>query len=115
MFARAQAIKKPNGVRSFNGTQKEMMVKQRQVHYHNYFCYNGNKNSFSIKLIFGSFGEIMGDEAWQSDNSLSVSIFLKYDKFAKNLYFEGINHLSADRKRFSLHAKIWMVLGMGDL
>ncbi|KAF8015065.1 hypothetical protein BT93_H0758 [Corymbia citriodora subsp. variegata] len=49
MFARAQVIKKPNGVRSRNAMQKEMMVKQ-------------------------SFGEIMGDEAWHSDNSLSEEI-----------------------------------------
>ncbi|KAI3407674.1 uncharacterized protein J3R85_020817 [Psidium guajava] len=49
MFARAQAIKKPNGVRSFTAMQKEMTVKQ-------------------------SFGEIMGVEAWHSDNSLSEGI-----------------------------------------
>lgn len=49
MFARAQVNKKPNGVRSRNAMQKEMMVKQ-------------------------SFGEIMGDEAWHSDNSLSEEI-----------------------------------------
>lgn len=79
MFARTHVNKKPNGVRSCTAMQKEMMVKQRQVHGHIHFCNYGDRNSLFLNLVFGSFGEIMGDEAWHSDNTLSVSTSLKYD------------------------------------
>lgn len=75
MFARSQAAKKPNGLRSSTEAQNEMLLKQRQIYIFAFFICLISFNWFLIiALWLCSISEIMGDESWQSNVDNSVSI-----------------------------------------
>ena len=91
MFARSQAAKKSNGLRSSTEAQNEMLLKQRQVYIFASFICSIFFNWFLIiALWLCSISEIMGDESWRSnvDNSVSIlsEIKLKYVKMALCLF-----------------------------